>query len=316
MIDEQATLREQLDLASQQLRATQGAEAAAAAALEQAQARLESAAAEDAGTRQRLDALQKQKVLGREACRAAGAQQASLQLTSAADVNDHLLHTSAIPLCLHLLAKHGQPVCPAAVLQAELQEQLQEQQERRQRAAQRASRLLRQLQAKGSVQLPGGLSLESVLADVQLSQLREATKGMLEALRALAAEHPELELVQPLEAAAGVKLGAAGACDAPASRPGSAARSMSGSGGGAAAAGDSSVKAGPHIGSPAGSQPGLGRCATPDRALTEAGCSRPGSSRPVSRGGSSRSARGSTPTKSPTVKNMQLQLCLPCSGPR
>lgn len=186
--------------------------------------------------------------------------------------------------------------------QAELQQQLQEQQQRQQRAAQRAARLLRQLQAKGAAQLPGGLSLKGLLADVQLSQVKEATKGMLEALRSLAAEHPGLDLAQRVEAAARVKL--AGAADAMASRPSSAARSLCGGGSG-------SMRAGAGVGSPAGSRPGSGRCSTPGRAALGAAGSRPGSGRPGSCGGSVRSlgsARGSPPTKSPAVKNMQLQL--------
>ncbi|KAL4443384.1 hypothetical protein ABPG75_011121 [Micractinium tetrahymenae] len=199
---------------------------------------------------------------------------------------------------------------------AELRQQVQEQQERRHRAAQRAARLLRQLQAKGpqgALQLLGGLSLEGLLADVQLGQVKEATKGMLEALRALAAEHPEFDLAQRMEAAAGVKLGAAGACEALTSRPGSAARSLCG-GGTVVAGSGNSAQASARLGSPAGSRPGSGRCITPGRAGAAAAAanSRPGSSRPGSCAGASArslgSARGSAPTKSPAVQTMQLQL--------
>lgn len=190
------------------------------------------------------------------------------------------------------------------MLQAELQGQVREQQERRQRAEQRASRLLRQLQAKGTGQLPGGLSLEGLMADVQLRQVKEATKGMLEALRSLAAEHPGMGLAERLEAAAGIKLGASSCntSDSRPSRPGSAASSLCGSGSG-------SVPSCARLGSPAGSRPGSGRCSTPGRAAVLGASSRPGSGRPGSCGGSMRSL-GSTRsgTQSQSVLNMQLQL--------
>lgn len=62
LLDEQQALRQQLEQATQQLKAKQAEEAAAVAALGLVQARLESAAAEKAGMQQRLDALQKRKV--------------------------------------------------------------------------------------------------------------------------------------------------------------------------------------------------------------------------------------------------------------
>jgi hypothetical protein len=104
------------------------------------------------------------------------------------------------------------------LLQAEAAQQLAGQVERRQRAAQRAAKLAKQLQAAAggaASKLPPGLGFEALVADMQLAQVREGTKGMLEALRAVAAEHPQLRV----EIQAGLKLEAA----AGGSRPGSAA---------------------------------------------------------------------------------------------
>lgn len=153
--------------------------------------------------------------------------------------------------------------------------------------------------------LPGGLTLEALLADVQLGQVKEATKGLMEALRAVAAENPELGLAERLEAVAGVKLAAVGASDALlSSRPSSAAVR-----GGACS--------GSRAGSAVGSRPGSGRCGTPlapGKAVSAAGLAGPGSrpgSRPSSCSGSLRSvasARQASPTKTPSVQTMQLQL--------
>lgn len=76
------------------------------------------------------------------------------------------------------------------------------------------------MQAKGAAacKLPPGVSLEAIEADVQLAQVREATRGIVEALRGVAADHPELNLLQRVECEARVKLPAADA-----RRPGSAA---------------------------------------------------------------------------------------------
>lgn len=108
------------------------------------------------------------------------------------------------------------------LLQAEAAQQLAGQVERRHRAAQRAAKLAKQLQAAAggaASKLPPGLGFEALVADMQLAQVREGTKGMLEALRAVAAEHPQLSLLQRVEIQAGLKLEAA----AGGSHPGSAA---------------------------------------------------------------------------------------------
>lgn len=165
---------------------------------------------------------------------------------------------------------------------------------------------MKQLTAKGGeLQLPGGLSLEALLADVQLGQVKEATKAMMEALRALAAEHPELGVAQRLEAEAGVRLAGGASCDASSgSRPGSAARSMCGGGSTA------------RVASAAGSRPGSGRCLTPSASSRMAAPASPStrlaastSGRPASSSSvrSVGSARGS-PVKAPSVQTMQLQL--------
>eukprot|EP00887_Chlorella_sp_A99_P001108 scaffold14.g1108.t1 len=222
LADQHAAAKAALEAAMQRLRERRGDEAAARASLEEAAARLANAQAEEAHVRRLVEDLEAQK--------------------------------------------------------AEAERQLAEQRERQARAAQRTDRLRRQLLAKrpssgaggpcgaggsarpstagrlatigalGTSSQPGtargvppvgAASLAYVEADVALALLRESTKGMVDALRALAAEHPELQVVQRIEAAAGVKLSAEGSarlgCAADGgsransvwggSRPGTAARS-------------------------------------------------------------------------------------------
>lgn len=177
------------------------------------------------------------------------------------------------------------------MLQADAQAQLAEQQERRQRASQRATRLLKQAQAAAG-KLPPGVSAEALVADVQLSTVKEGTWGLLEALRAAAAELPGLNLLQRVEAEAGVRL------PAEASRPGSAAPL-------GAARSKGSCASVPGRGSPSrGSRPGTGLSAAGQRSQAQA-------SRPGSCAGSVRSTAargGGSPAKAPAVQTVQLQL--------
>jgi hypothetical protein len=140
----------------------------------------------------------------------------------------------------------------------------------------------------GSGGLPAWLSPEALVADVQLSQVRAATRCMLEALAAAAAEHQQLNLLQRVEAEAGVKVAAE------ASWPGSAASR-------------SSSTAPQSRCSLAGSRP----CsAAGSSAKVSVGKAR-GSLRPSSRAGSScsgRSAHGGSPVKAPSLSTVQLQL--------
>lgn len=201
--------------------------------------------------------------------------------------------------------RHASTAWPAPwrpTLQAEAQQQLAEQRERRARAAQRCARLLKQLQAQGAAaKLPAGLSLEALAADVHLAQLKEATKGMLEALRAAAAQHPELNLLQRAECEAGMKLPAV---TSEGSRPGSAARSV------CSAAGASSRPLSGRSSPGVASRPQSGAAACRlSTAAAGRGCS-PGSSRPGSSGSvrSGASQRGGSPAKSASVQTVQLQL--------
>lgn len=244
--------------------------------------------------RQRLDALQRQKVCRQQllqcrrcalqpTCRGCAALRRGALRRGAA--------SSAAAPCKCLL---NSCACRSThVLQADAQAQLAEQQGRRQRAAQRAARLLKQAQA-ATGKLAAGASVEAVVADVQLATVKEGTRGLLEALRAAAAELPELNLLQRVEAEAGGRL------PAEASRPGSAAGSPLG-----AARAQSSCASLPGRGSPSpGSRPGTG--------LSAAGRRNPAAGRPGSCAGSARSATarggGSPAPKAPAVQTMQLQL--------
>lgn len=193
--------------------------------------------------------------------------------------------------------RHRQPVTSLhttvqLLLQAEAQQQLEVQRQRQQRAQQRAERLLKQVQAKGAAgcKLPEGLTLEGLAADVQLALVKEATRGMVEALRGAAEQHPHLSLVRRVEAEAGIKLAPAGE---PASRPGS------GGGGGVAAVRSSLCRspAGSLRGSPAGSRPG-------------SAASVAGSPLAAGRSGACVGGRASrcSPVKAPAVVDVALQL--------
>jgi hypothetical protein len=205
-LEDQAALRRQLESAAQRLRARQAEEAGRARELEVARGRLDAAVAEEAALQQRLDALRSQKV------RCCGSLQAPL-------LEAHCLGIRQCEICN---ARKQLSTDHLIVLQAEAAQQLAGQVERRQRAAQRAARLAKQLQAAAggaASKLPPGVSLAALVADMQLAQVKEGTTGMLEALRAVAAEHPHLSLLQRVESQAGVKLEAT----AGDSRPGSAA---------------------------------------------------------------------------------------------
>lgn len=87
----------------------------------------------------------------------------------------------------------------------------------------------------GALALPAGAaSLADVEADVALALLREGIKGLVEALRAVDAEHADLKVLHRVEAGAGFRLaaegsGAPGSAGRAGSRPASAVRSASGS---------------------------------------------------------------------------------------
>ncbi len=135
-------------------------------------------------------------------------------------------------------------------------------------------------------------------------QVKEATRGMLEALQSVAAEHPQLNLLQRVESEAGVKLPAAEASCA--SRPSSAAPSAR-----------SGLCGSPSRG---GSRPASGARGTPVRLAgcrspSAASARSPGGSRPGSCAGSVRSAAAAgvaagSPgsARSPAVQTVQLQL--------
>lgn len=124
-------------------------------------------------------------------------------------------------------------------------------------------------------------------------QVKEATRGMVEALRAAAAEHPHLNLVQRVEREAGVKLAGE------ASRPGSAAS--------AAPAAHSLCRSPAGRASAGGSRPGSGASSR----LAAGAARSPVASRPGSCA-SARSAAGAgvrgSPARAPSVVSMQLQL--------
>lgn len=174
---------------------------------------------------------------------------------------------------------------------------MQEQLERRQRAAQRAAKMQRQALLGGSsvagnqagTVLPVPPAL--LVADVQLAQVKTATKGMVEALVVVAGQHTELQLLQRIEAETGVRLGSTPGS----SRPGSAAsRGMS-------AACGSSTACSSAAGTPVSSRPSSAARCEPGLS----GGSR--RSRPGSSCSSGRLARGSL-AKQASVQTVQLQL--------
>ena len=236
--------------------------------------------------RQRVEALQRQKVRGRSKIARArcwprlAARRPQPPLPGSFNRWPHTNSSLSV-------------ACPP---QADAQAQLAEQAERQGRAAARAARLRKQAEAKGPAGcgLPPGVGLEALAADVQLAQVREATRGMVEALRGVAAEHPALNLVQRVEAEAGVRLPAG---QDSGSRPGSAAAAAR-----LCSGGSSSGR-----GSPCSSRLGTGAAAA-------AAARSPARSRPGSCAGSVRSAassvaaRGSPSAKSPAVQTIALQL--------
>lgn len=126
---------------------------------------------------------------------------------------------------------------------------------------------------------------------------------MLEALRAVAAEHPELSLLQRVESAAGVKLPAAEASCG--SRPGSAAPSArSGLCG-------SPSRGGSRPASSAGGAAGrLSVCRSPGAAARSPVGSRPGSCAGSVRSAAAAGVPAGSPgsARSPAVQTVQLQL--------
>ncbi|EFN56849.1 hypothetical protein CHLNCDRAFT_144442 [Chlorella variabilis] len=245
LLDEQEALRHQLDRAAAALKLKLAAEGSRAEELEQAQARLANVAAEEAGLRQRVEALEKQK--------------------------------------------------------AEAEQQLRDQRQRRQRAAQRAAKLQGQAVAAARAAgggPPAGMPAEALVADVQLAQVKAATRGMLEALGAAAAEHPDLNLLARVEAEAGVKVAGEP------SRPGSAsARSLCSAVSSARSPGGSRPGSAPRA--EGGSRLAAAAAGTAARSPGGSG-SRPGSSCAGSLR-SAASARGS-PAKAPAVQTIQLSL--------
>lgn len=134
------------------------------------------------------------------------------------------------------------------------------------------------------------------------AQVKEATRGMLEALRAVAAEHPQLALLQRVESEAGVKLPAAEASCA--SRPGSAAPSARSGLCGSPSRGGSRPAS-----SAGGASARLAVCRIPAAARSPGG-SRPGSCAGSSvRSAAAGAAAGSLGSaRSPAVQTVQLQL--------
>ncbi|GAB4818571.1 hypothetical protein N2152v2_005617 [Parachlorella kessleri] len=162
IVDEQATLKQQLDDAFMLLKVKRSEESSRQQDLEEARARLDNLVAEEGHMQRLLEDLHKQK--------------------------------------------------------SEVEQQLREQEERAARAAQRADKLKNRVAAKGNgLQLPAGAQPADICMDVQLAQVKDATRSMLDQLRTLAAEHPDASIAQQVEKDLGVKLGT----EQSSSRPGS-----------------------------------------------------------------------------------------------